>query len=98
METTIECQTERGDEFPGRGKRAVKGTGLSHSPPVSESVLFRHAIQDVRWFTDLPTAENEDVRVRMEETDDEPDSIELWGLHTEASPAAEPRAEEGSES
>jgi hypothetical protein len=51
--TAVECQAERADEFPGRGKSAIKGMTLSDSPPVSESVDFRHVSRTIEFTAPL---------------------------------------------
>ena len=89
--------------FTGRTVRAALDalTELGRPRAVQLAVLVDRGHRELPIRADyvgknLPTAQNEDVRVRMEETDDEPDSIELWGP---SGPAAKPRgAGKGSES
>ena len=71
--------------FTGRTVRAALDalTELGRPRAVQLAVLVDRGHRELPIRADyvgknLPTAENEDVRVRMEETDAEPDSIELW--------------------
>ena len=75
--------------FTGRTVRAALDalTELGRPRAVQLAVLVDRGHRELPIRADyvgknLPTAETDDVRVRLVETDDEPDGIQLWGANT----------------